>query len=325
LACFQIVDEIRRTILKPYNRKPIPRSVLIFGAGGHIGGPMAEVITRDAPHIALRLVTHNPGKVEALQARFPAAEIVVADYADRASLDMAVAGMEGIFVICPGGTDEEMAMGNLIPAIKAAGSATHIIRQVGLQPEANNRRIPASLNFPGSRSLPVQHAKVKPMFDESELPVTYFNCGATFIISDMAKHLRERHTLVWPERLIPWIDTREVGEAAARVILSDNQRHIGQFHTINNGHDLMRFSDVANLMTEVFGVPIAHESSREAFLEGYKDTLGPRAAVLWEFFMYEQDNEVVWACNDFMERILGRKPRTLREWLVEHRTQLMGE
>lgn len=315
--------------MSSYNRKPVPKRVLIFGAGGHIGGPMAEVMTRDAPATTLRLVTHDPDKVEGLQARFPAAEVVVADYADRASLDRAVAGMEGIFVICPGRTDEQEAMGNLIAAIKADGTATHIIRQVGLQPEASTRRIPQSLNFPGSRALPVQHAIVKQMLDESDLPVTYLNCGATFmdnfIISGMAEHLRERRKLIWPERLIPWIDTREVGEAAARIMLSDNQRHIGQFHTLNNGHDLLRFSDVANLMSDVFGVPIAHEASREAFLAAYQHKMGPFAASLWDFFMYEQDNEVVWACNDFMERTLGRKPRTLREWLVEHRAQLMGE
>jgi uncharacterized protein YbjT (DUF2867 family) len=311
----------------PYNRKPIPKRVLIFGASGRIGGPMAEIMTRDAPNVALRLVTHSPTKIDALQARFPDAEVIAADYADRASLDRAVAGMEGIFVICPGGTDERVAMGNLIDAIRADGTAIHIIRQVGLQPEANNRRIPDSLNGPGSLALPVQHAIVKQVMDESGLPVTYLNCGATFmnnfILSDMAKHLRERKTLVWPERLIPWIDTREAGEVAARIMLSDNHRHIGQFHTLNNGHDLMRFSDVAELMSDVFGEPIAHESSREAFIAGYPQ-MGPYAPYLWEFFMYEQDNEVVWALNDFVERTLGRKPKTVREWLVEHREAIMG-
>jgi uncharacterized protein YbjT (DUF2867 family) len=311
-----------------YNKKPIPKHVLIFGAAGHIGGPMAEFMTREAPEIALRLVTRSAEKVERLRSRFPAAEVVVADYADPISLDKAVAGMEGIFVICPGGTDERMAMTNLIGSIKSAGSAIHVLRQVGLQPEANNRRLPASLSGPGSRALPVQHTIVKQLFDESGLPVTYLNCGATFmdnfLVLNMAKHLRERRALVWPERLIPWIDTRDVGEVAARLMLSDNHRHIGQFHTLNNGHDLMRFSDVAKLMSEIFGAPITHESSREAFLAGYPQ-MGPFGALLWEFFMYEQENEVVWARNDFVERTLGRKPRTLREWLVEHRTALMGD
>jgi hypothetical protein len=39
---------------------------------------------------------------------------------------------------------------------------------------------------------------------------------------------------------------------------------------------------------------------------------------------YEQDNEVVWALNDFVERTIGRKPTTLREWLIEHRDVILG-
>lgn len=45
----------------------------------------------------------------------------------------------------------------------------------------------------------------------------------------------------------------------------------------------------------------------------------PTLNVIWDFFEYERDNEVVWALNDFVERTIGRKPTTSREWLIEHR------
>jgi hypothetical protein len=31
-----------------------------------------------------------------------------------------------------------------------------------------------------------------------------------------------------------------------------------------------------------------------------------------EFLEYERENEVVWARNDFVKRILGRKPRSVK-------------
>jgi hypothetical protein len=37
-----------------------------------------------------------------------------------------------------------------------------------------------------------------------------------------------------------------------------------------------------------------------------------------EFLEHERENEVVRARNDFVERMLGRKPRTVRDWLQEH-------
>jgi hypothetical protein len=104
------------------------------------------------------------------------------------------------------------------------------------------------------------------------------------------------------------------------LFLSDNHRHIGQFHTLNNGHDLMRFSEAAELMTEVLGEKITHDGSKEGFFAAYPQI----APILWDFFEYERENEVVWARNDFVERTLGRKPLTVREWLQEHAQLLLA-
>ena len=309
----------------PYNHKPIPKSVLIFGAGDRIGGPLARCLAAEAPSIRLRLVSRSPEKMEKLRQAFPHAEVVRADYGNLPSLKAAVDGMEGIFVVAPSGIDEQAATGNLIEALGGSETLIQLIRLVGLQPGANNNRIPPHLS---RLSLPIQHSIAKQLLDDSGLPVTYINCGATFMdnffVLGMDKALRAERKLIWPERLIPWIDPREVGEVAARLFLSDNHRHIGQFHTINNGHDILRFHEVADMLSQLWGEPIAYDDSKEAFFAAYPQ-MGEKAQRLWDFFQYEQDNEVVWARNDFAERMLGRKPLTLREWLVEHREALLHE
>lgn len=304
-----------------HNRKPIPRSILIFGAAAHIGRPLAQFLHKEAPHIRLRLVSSKPDRCEALRADFPHAEVVSASYFDAASLDRTVDGMEGIFVITQGGTDERLAMTNLVAAVKKAGAAVHILRTLGLQPEANPRRIPQALREPPALGLPIQHPIAKQILDESELPVTYLNFGATFMDNFfwMKEGLRRERKLIWHDRLIPFIDPRDIAEVAGRLLLSDNHRHIGQFHTLNNGHDLMRYSDAAALMSEVLGEQITHDGSRESFFTAYPHL----AARLWNFFEYEQENEVVWARNDFVERVLKRKPITLRAWLEEHAQELL--
>ena len=60
-------------------------------------------------------------------------------------------------------------------------------------------------------------------------------------------------------------------------------------------------------------------------MEEYAPSQGPLAAFLWEFFEFEESFEGGWALNDFAETILGRKPTTVREWLIEHRAQVLGE
>ena len=304
-------------------KKPIPGSILIFGAGAHIGKPLARFLGQQAPEIKLRLVSSRPEGAEALRGDFPDAEVVTANYFDLSSLEHAAEGMEGIFVLTTGGTDERTAMTNLVTALTKADSAVHILRGVGVQPEANPRRIPQSVRDAGL-GLPIQHPIAKQILDDSDLPVTYLNFGATFMdnLFMMKPGLVSERKLIWHNRLIPFIDPRDIAEVAGRLFLSDNRRHIGQFHTLNNGHDLMRFSDVADLMSDVFGQTITHDGSKEAFFAAYPQ-LGPVRQMLWDFFEYERDNEVVWARNDFVERTLERKPVTLQAWLEEHAQALL--
>ncbi|WP_460062519.1 SDR family oxidoreductase [Streptomyces sp. YKOK-I1] len=306
------------------NRKPVPRSVLVFGASGRIGRPLVEFLHQEAPRIRLRVATSDRERVEALQSAFPYAEAVHADYADLASLEVAAQGMEGVFVIAPTGTDEQTAMTNLVGAVGAAGTAVHVLRVLGMQPEANPHRLPQHIRDLGT-GLPTQHPLAKRILDESGLPVTYLNIGATFMDNLMRtkEGLRRERKLVWHDRLIPWIHPGDVAEVAGRLFLSDDHRHIGQFHTLNNGHDLKRYSDVAELMSEVFGEEITHDGSRDGFLKAY-DWFGVRpSSELWDFFTYEEENEVVWARNDFVERTLGRRPLTLREWLKDNARTLL--
>lgn len=311
-----------------YNHKSIPNSVLIFGAAGHIGGPLARFLRREAPQIRLRLVTSKPARAKPLKQDFPGAEVVVADYTNLPSLEIAADGMEGIFVVTPGGTNERPAMMNLVTALKSANCAVHVLRGLGMQPEANLHRIPQVLRDHGL-GLPIQHPIAKAILDESGLPVTYMNFGATFMDNfigmGMADTLRRERKLVWHDRLVPFIDPRDIAEVAGRLFLSDNHRHIGQFHTLNNGQDLLRYSDAASIMSEVFGEPIAFDGSKDAFIRHYEGRIGTqRANYLWEFFEYERDNEVVWALNAFVEGMLGRKPVSVRSWLTEHRQVLLG-
>lgn len=311
-----------------YNRKPIPRSILIFGAGDHIGGPLAGFLEREAPAIKLRLATHSISKVETLRAIFPSAEVVIADYSDVPSLTAAAAGMEGIFVVTPAELDERAAMTNLVEAVRASGTLIQMIRIMGLHPDENPKQIPQAMRDSG-HGAETQHLIARQILDDSGLPVTHLNSGATFMDNfvrlGQAMPVREQRKLIWPEHLVPFIDPRDLAEVAGRLFLSDNHRYIGQFHTANNGHDLLRYQDVADLMSEVYGEPITFDGSKEAFFGAFAAAMGPMCGFIWDYMQYEQDNETVWSLNDFAERILGRKPKTLREWLIEHRAVVLGE
>nr|XP_036578079.1 NmrA family protein [Colletotrichum truncatum]KAF6785243.1 NmrA family protein [Colletotrichum truncatum] len=306
----------------PAFTKAIPTSILIFGASGHIGRPLTEFLTREAPTIKLRLATSNQSKEETLRNAFPNAEVVQANYADSASISAAVAGIEGVFIITPPGLVEEGPMTNLVSALKQASSVIHIIRFTGLFPEFSPSRIPATL---GRGSLPVEHRVAKRVLDESGLPVTYVNCGATFIdnLSIQMQSVLAKNTLIWPEHRVPFLDPRDIAEVVGRLFLSANAKHIGAFHTMNNGQDRLKFEELAGIISEVLGEKVNYDGSFEAFSGFYGPFMGPHLVQeLWNFFKFEEANEEIWALNNFVERTIGRKPTSVREWLLEHKDEL---
>ncbi|KAJ4263290.1 hypothetical protein NW762_006108 [Fusarium torreyae] len=303
-------------------KKQIPKSILIFGAAGHIGRPLAEFITREASGIQLSLVARSAEKRQKLQQAFPKARVLSADYEDVSSLAAAVKGVEGLFVISSSGMSEKTAMTNLATVLKEEGRVIHVIRMLGIFPELNPNRIPASL---GAGSLPVEHPIAKRILDDSGLPVTYINCGASFIDNMwlQIEPVLSKKTFIWPEHRVPFMDPRDIAEVAGRLFLSDNVRHVGAFHNMNNGYDWLKFEEITGILSEVIGEPITYDGSYDSFIAFYGPIMGEKADRLWNFFKFEQANEESWSLNNFVERILGRKPTTMRGWILEHKDELL--
>lgn len=317
--------------LDPKHIKPIPKSVLIFGASGHIGRPMAEFLRFHAPEMRLRLASSRPEGMAALQSAFPDAEIVQVSYSDPARMTAAFSGIEAALVVTPPECDELSAMTNVVNAVRKAGTLQHLIRVVGLQPDMNHARVPEKMRSFG-KGIEVQHPIARQVLDDADLPVTYLNSGASFMdnLLRLAGQVQAGY-LAWPNRPVTYIDPREIGEVAARLLLSEDARHIFQFYTMNNGEEPRSASDVAALMEDVLLRKIPHDPSKEGFLAYFQPLVDGGAMpahfpdYLWDFFEYEAANATVWVPNQFMERTLGRKPNTLRAWLMEHRAMFQPD
>lgn len=303
-----------------YIKKPIPKSILIFGAGNHIGKPMAKFLEKEAPEIKLRLVSSREDGIAPLEQEFPNAEVVHADYLDLASMEKAVDGMEGIYTSVPNHIPFLPVAENFIAAVKKSGTAKHIVRQIAMVPGWNYKLMPPPLLQMMGGEYP--DLVLKRMFEEAELPTTFLNFGASFMdnFSTRAdRAVREDRKLIWAPRKVPYIDAPEIGEVAARLLLSDNAGHIGQLHTINNGQDNLYATEVAELMSDVLGVKIDCITEKDAFIEEYTRVFGPGAPIVWSFLEFESLYEEGWALSDFVERMLGRKPKSLRTWLEENK------
>jgi len=316
------------------NLKPALKKIVIFGSNSRIGKPVVKYITEKSPDTALRLVVRKTKRIAPLQAEFPNAEIVLADYYDLPSLEKALRGADGAFIVTPDFLDEERGMTNVIYAARRSHSMVHIVRLLGDPPGMTLDRVPDIMKRFGGGTT-IQHMKAKKVLRGSDLPITYLNCASYFMqnFTDylFGNPLKELRTLVCPRnRRMGFIDCNDIGRCAGALLLSTNHRHIGQTYHLDNGNDVMMFSDVAELMSEVWGEKITYEGTDE----GYRKIMGPafskttlRADTV-EFFLgfsqFEQDNETIWRKSDIVEYLTGEKAKTLRQWLQENKKNILG-
>ncbi|HKS49823.1 MAG TPA: NmrA family NAD(P)-binding protein [Amycolatopsis sp.] len=316
------------------NVRPAPEKILLFGASGHVGGPAAATITAAEPAPELRLATSSAEKAAELKASFPSAEVVQADYTDLQSLVSAFDGVDAAFIITPDfRIDERQAVINVSAAAHAAGTQPHLVKLTGVTIGINsiNDLRPALRDFPGPS---LQYQQARAVLNASGLPVTFLNCFANYMddfLTVWGFSLLTRGVLAAPyDRSSLFVDPRDVGEAAARLLLQPHSReHDGYVRHIT-GTERIRFSEVAALMTEVLGVDIAYEDDPQTFKaelgEVFKAQFGPSALDwLLAFSENEQKEEVLFIVTDELRHLLGREPRTLREWIEENRHFYLAE
>lgn len=310
--------------------KPIPNHVLVFGASGLIGGACARLLRERAPHIALRLVTSREKKAMALREQFPQAQVMVASYLRLPDMIAAFDGVEGALIVTPDFLDERTAMLNVAAAARHAGTLAHVVRITGDPPAVHSEEdVPLQLRaYDGGTA--VQHVRARKLMESSGLPMTFLNIAA-YLMADFTRLFQrglvnDRALLVPFDRTMAWIDDRDVGRAAASLLLSPNPYHLGKIYHLDNGHDLITFRQAAAVLSEVLGETITYDDSVDRYVESF-GALPPgrdwKLRYALAYMEWERGASPLWRRSDILRALTGQPGRTLREWIEEHRAALL--
>ena len=318
------------------NLKPDLKHIAIFGANSRIGRPVAQAFYDSDDGPELTLIIRNGTHQAELESAFPKARIEVADYYDLASLERATDGAEGVFVLTPNRLDEQRAMTNLVYALrKNHCQVKHVVRILGDPPGMHMGKVPDTLrNAPGGTAI--QHIIAAEILSASRLPITYLNIAAYFMQNYsgplFSLGIRKHRTLVSPRnRRMAYIDADDIASCVVALLRSNDHRHIGMKYDLDNGIDTLRFDEVAELMSQVWGEPIGYDGSDEAFLRlkfmGDKDVpldFEPPAFDYWlAYSQFEQDNQHAWRKSDIVEYLTGKPAKSLRQWLAENKEAVL--
>lgn len=276
--------------------------ILVTGASGNTGSAVVDNLRAAGALIR----TATPAELVS-----PDVEHVLFDWADPATHPAALAGVERVYLIAPVGVADPV---RLVEPFLDQALRTGVRRVVFLSSSAIE---------PGDPGLGKVDALVRARAPEwAVLRCAWFmqNFVGTHPLADAIRESGEIVTACGDGRLA-FVDARDIGAAAAALLVADAAPQGELFVT---GPEPLSYGDAAALVSEAIGRTVRHvsvsvEARATQYVDGGYDT--DFASALAELDRAVRDGEQHFV-SDTVERLTGRPPRSLRNFLAEHKGEL---
>lgn len=281
------------------------RTVLVTGATGRIGRQVVDALRSDATPVRVRALTRDPSR-----ASFPDdVEVLQGDFADPASLDVALRDVEAVFLVWTA------------PITTAEAVMTRLA--------ADARRI-VYLSAPHQVAHPFfqQPNPMRAMHMEMERVLAAATTNSVVLRPGMfasnAWHwwmpqLRTGDVVRWPypEAETAPLDERDLAAVAVRTLL--DARHEGREYVLTGPESLSQAAQIAAIGAALGRAVTIEDISPD---ELRRDTAGTWPPVVvdmllnaWQATLGHQ----AYVTND-VTAVLGVKPRTFLQWAVDQIT-----
>jgi uncharacterized protein YbjT (DUF2867 family) len=277
--------------------------VLMVGATGrHAQSVLRALLDRG---VSVRALVRNEER--AMVARDNGAdETVIGDLTEPASLSPAVAGVDGVFHIGPAHSAREAEMGvAMVDAARAAGVRKFVFSGV-IHPSI------AAMTNHAAAKLPVEDALYSSELDFTVLQPARFMQNFERSWPDVVEHgrLAQPHSLTVT---MCSVDYRDVAEVAAMALTGDELSY-GTFELCAPGNQDSR--DVAAILSEVLGRPVTPvQTPLDEFASQLPE--GPFRDGMTRMMAHYDRHGLPGGNSLVLRAILGREPRTLRDYFQE--------
>lgn len=272
--------------------------VLVTGATGNVGRPTLEAL-RARGLAAVAAV--RPGS-----AMLDTPDTVALDFADPDTWPGALDGIDALFLLRP-------------PAISDVESTLHAFVDRG----ADRLQQVVFLSVAGAeKNRFIPHAKVEAHLRAGPVPWTFLRAGffAQNLCGPYRADIRDHDRLYVPAGLasVSWVDTRDLGEAAAIAFERPEARGAAWLLT---GGEACAFHDVADRLTAELGRPIRYVP---ASILGYLAHLRDQGLAWAPALVYTVLHTAVRMgaearVDPTLGALLGRPPRTITDTIRDHR------
>ncbi|WP_163784628.1 NmrA family NAD(P)-binding protein [Myxococcus vastator] len=274
--------------------------VLVIGAAGNTGRSIVHRLTELG--VPVRAATRG-GKMTD-----NSAEPVRFDWADEASHDTALAGVDRMYLIAPGLVDDPSPL--MLPFIERA-LKRGVRRAVLLSASA----IPEGAAGLGA----VHHALRERMPEWTVLQPSWFMQNFAAPRHHHAASIQREGRLVTAtgQGRVGFVDARDIAEVAVRA-LTDARAH-DTAHVIT-GPQALGYDDIAGILAQVTGRPVRHQSVSPDEAQRHMEASGIPAP--YARFLAQLEETIRDGAEDrvtqTVSRVTGREPRTFEAFAREH-------
>ena len=278
--------------------------ILLTGATGRVGGNAALHLLRN--EVPFRALLRDPGAAVELQDM--GMHVVQGDLAQAASIASALTGVDRALLVTPNGEQQLQLERNFIEAAASAG-VNHVVKVSSMEASAT-----------ATAPIPRMHYEAECLV-QSKLPCWTF-LQPNFFMQNLLMYARAiaahgAFNLPFGTAKAAPIDTRDVGEIAARVLSeSGHSRKTYQL----TGPSLMDFHQMAEHMSAVLGREIRYIDQPPAEFRAFMEKIIPSAwqvNAVCELFAQIADHALEHLADDAAE-LLGRPTRTLADFVQDH-------
>ena len=286
-------------------------TVLVIGATGNIGKEIVSALSRRGGCEVLA-AARDARKAEAQLQALSHVRAVELDMERPETLPRALAGVDTLVQVSPLSPQMGAQTQRLVAAAKQAG-VTRAVRCSLM-----------GVGEPDPIAEATWHAQADQAIQDSGLRFTFLRPNQyfqNFIGPRAINTVRSQGTLSLPlaDSRVSNIDTRDLGEVAAQVVLDRTGAHDGKAYTLTGGeaHTMAQLADAlgAALGKPVQYVAVAEEQFRQGLLGAGVPTVITDAILGW--FSYCRAGRAERVSAD-TERLLGRKPRALADFVRDH-------
>lgn len=273
--------------------------ILLTGAAGRVGrATVSALLGADVP---IRVLVRDANKLSSADPRI---DIHVGDLSNTQTVQHALQGVERVLLVM-GNHPDQPFLERRFATLAADAGVTHLVKVSSMEAAADARAV-----------LPLNHYGTEQHIAASGMDWTFLR--PNFYMQNLlmyAESIKRSGAFALPlgAALTAMIDTQDVGEVAAKVLLEEG--HAGQIYELT-GPELMDFHEVARRLGAVTGADLRyHDQSPEDF----RMTLGRFIASAWQLdAVCELFAEIAAGSlerrTDTVQELLGRAPTPLESF-----------